>query len=89
VNQWLYNLESRPDRPSGETIMTVQEQLLQELPQLSDDLATEVLDFLLFAKQRRDRQVAQLRPAGLCSGDFTVPDDFDDPLPEEILQSFE
>jgi Protein of unknown function (DUF2281) len=69
--------------------MTVQEQLLQELPQLSDDLATEVLDFLLFAKKRRDRQVSQLRPAGLCSGDFTVPDDFDDPLPEEILQSFE
>jgi hypothetical protein len=69
--------------------MTVQEQLLQELPQLSDELATEVLDFLLFAKKRQDRQVAQVRPAGLCSGDFTVPDDFDDPLPEEILQSFE
>lgn len=69
--------------------MTVQEQLLQELPQLSDDLATEVLAFLRLVKQRQGQGIADLRPAGLCSGDFTVPDDFDDPLPEEILQLFE
>ncbi len=31
----------------------------------------------------------QLRPFGLCAGEFTVPDDFDDPLPEEILKEFE
>ncbi|MEG3438335.1 hypothetical protein V0288_14490 [Pannus brasiliensis CCIBt3594] len=30
-----------------------------------------------------------LRPFGLCAGEFTVPDDFDEPLPEEILQEFE
>lgn len=30
-----------------------------------------------------------LRPFGLCAGEFTVPDDFDDPLPEEILKEFE
>jgi antitoxin (DNA-binding transcriptional repressor) of toxin-antitoxin stability system len=29
----------------------------------------------------------QLRPFGLCAGDFTVPDDFDAPLPEEILSA--
>ncbi len=29
------------------------------------------------------------RPFGLCAGEFTVPDDFDDPLPEEILSLFE
>ena len=29
------------------------------------------------------------RPFGLCAGKFTVPDDFDAPLPEEILNSFE
>jgi uncharacterized membrane protein YcjF (UPF0283 family) len=33
--------------------MIVQEQLLQKLPQLSDDLATEVLAFLRLAKQRK------------------------------------
>ncbi|EDN66016.1 Prevent-host-death protein [Beggiatoa sp. PS] len=31
----------------------------------------------------------QLRPFGLCAGEFVVPDDFDDPLPEDILNQFE
>ena len=31
----------------------------------------------------------QLRPFGLCAGEFTVPDDFDDPLPEDMLRAFE
>ena len=30
-----------------------------------------------------------LRPSGLCAGEFTVPDDFDDSLPEDILNEFE
>ena len=30
-----------------------------------------------------------LRPFGLCAGEFTVPDDFDAPLPEPILEMFE
>ena len=32
---------------------------------------------------------APKRPFGLCAGEFTVPDDFDDPLPEDILRAFE
>jgi antitoxin (DNA-binding transcriptional repressor) of toxin-antitoxin stability system len=31
----------------------------------------------------------QLRPFGLCTGAFTVPADFDAPLPEDILAEFE
>ncbi|MGD1941917.1 MAG: type II toxin-antitoxin system Phd/YefM family antitoxin [Leptolyngbyaceae cyanobacterium] len=31
----------------------------------------------------------QLRPFGLCAGEFTVPDDFDAPLPENVLNAFE
>ena len=31
----------------------------------------------------------KLRPFGLCAGEFIVPDDFDAPLPERILQEFE
>jgi prevent-host-death family protein len=30
-----------------------------------------------------------LRPIGLAEGQFVVPDDFDDPLPEEIQRLFE
>ena len=29
------------------------------------------------------------RPRGLCAGQFVVPDDFDAPLPEDILRDFE
>ncbi len=33
--------------------------------------------------------VGEPRPFGLCAGEFVVPDDFDAPLPEDILQNFE
>lgn len=29
------------------------------------------------------------RPSGLCKGEFSVPDDFDAPLPDDILNEFE
>lgn len=29
------------------------------------------------------------RPIGLCKGEFSVPDDFDAPLPDDILNEFE
>jgi len=31
----------------------------------------------------------KLRPFGLCAGEFVVPEDFDAPLQEEILNAFE
>jgi hypothetical protein len=31
----------------------------------------------------------QPRPFGLCAGEFTVPDDFDEPLSEKILNAFD
>ncbi len=30
-----------------------------------------------------------LRPVGLCAGEFDVPEDFDAPLPDDIVQEFE
>ncbi len=30
-----------------------------------------------------------LRPFGLCAGEFMVPDDFDAPLPEDMVALFE
>jgi antitoxin (DNA-binding transcriptional repressor) of toxin-antitoxin stability system len=41
------------------------------------------------AEIRPIEQVRRPRPFGLAAGTFTVPDDFDDPLPEEILRDFE
>jgi antitoxin (DNA-binding transcriptional repressor) of toxin-antitoxin stability system len=34
-------------------------------------------------------QADQPRPFGLCAGEFTVPTDFDESLPESILKEFE
>ena len=28
------------------------------------------------------------RPYGLCAGEFVVPDDFDDPLPDNVIDEF-
>ena len=33
--------------------------------------------------------LTQLRPIGLAQGQFTVPEDFNAPLPEDVLQTFE
>lgn len=33
--------------------------------------------------------LSQLRPIGLVKGQFTVPDDFNAPLSEDVLQTFE
>ena len=47
---------------------------------------------------RGDQPVAEIRPVtrtkgrrpiGLAKGEFVVPDDFDDPLPDDILDAFE
>jgi hypothetical protein len=35
-----------------------------------------------------DRESPGLRPYGLATGESTVPPDFDDPLPEDVLRAF-
>lgn len=70
-----------------------------------DDLQRDPLQYLRRVEAgetivivRQDKAIAelkpittnnQLRPFGLCAGEFTVPDDFDDPLPEDMLRAFE
>ena len=38
---------------------------------------------------KSSNKVKQLRPFALCAGEFVVPDDFNEPLPEDILNQFE
>lgn len=35
------------------------------------------------------KEPAKARPHGLCKGEFAVPDDFNDPLPESLIADFE
>jgi len=72
---------------------------LQELQRDPGALLDRVAAGEHFVVVRGDRPVAELRPVpvtqpgprpfGLCTGAFTVPDDFDAPLAEEILRGFE
>ncbi|MEN0110732.1 MAG: type II toxin-antitoxin system Phd/YefM family antitoxin [Planctomycetota bacterium] len=41
------------------------------------------------ARPKGTEYLEEPRPMGLCKGEFVVPDDFDDPLPGEILRDFE
>jgi prevent-host-death family protein len=73
---------------------------LQDLKQDPEALLDRVEAGEHLVVARGGRPVAELRPVpviiqpgprpfGLCAGAFTVPDDFDAPLPEEILRGFE
>jgi antitoxin (DNA-binding transcriptional repressor) of toxin-antitoxin stability system len=71
----------------------------QELQQNPDALLERVEAGEHFVVVRDGRPVAELRPVaagrlssrpfGLCAGAFTVPDDFDAPLPDDLLREFE
>ena len=37
----------------------------------------------------RESEATELRPIGLAKGEFIVPDNFDEPLPDEVLAEFE
>jgi antitoxin (DNA-binding transcriptional repressor) of toxin-antitoxin stability system len=41
------------------------------------------------AEIRPVTETEKLRPVGLAEGEFVVPDDFDDPLPDDLLDAFE
>jgi len=68
--------------------MTVEQQIIMIIQELPPERQAEVLDFAEFLKQRTI-PITDCRPSGLAKGDFVVPDDFDDPLPEDILEEFE
>ena len=72
---------------------------LQDLQRDPDALLNRVEAGEHLVVVRGGRPVAELQPVsaaqagprlfGLCAGEFTVPDDFDAPLPKEILPDFE
>jgi len=41
------------------------------------------------AEIRPITETDKLRPAGLAEGEFVVPEDFDDPLPDDLLDAFD
>jgi len=71
---------------------------VEEMKRDPEGLLHRVLDGETLVLTDDNRPVAEIRPIesvrrprpfGLAAGTFVVPDDFDDPLPEEILRDFE
>lgn len=66
--------------------MNIESQLLDGIRALVPEKQAEVVDFIEFIRQRTVTAEREPRPLGLCKGEFTLPDDFDAPLPEEVSQ---
>ncbi|HEX8252031.1 MAG TPA: type II toxin-antitoxin system Phd/YefM family antitoxin [Thermoanaerobaculia bacterium] len=71
---------------------------LEEMKRDPEGLLHRVLEGETLVLTERDRPVAEIRPIdrvrrprpfGVAAGTFVVPDDFDDPLPEDVLRDFE
>ncbi|HEY0156216.1 MAG TPA: type II toxin-antitoxin system Phd/YefM family antitoxin [Thermoanaerobaculia bacterium] len=71
---------------------------VEEMKRDPEGVLHRVLEGETLVVTDRDRPVAEIRPIerirrprpfGLAAGTFVVPDDFDDPLPEDVLRSFE
>ena len=58
-------------------------------PKIPENIVQIELETLKTESSRIVETNTQLRPFGLCRGEFTVPDDFDSPLPEHCLNAFE
>jgi antitoxin (DNA-binding transcriptional repressor) of toxin-antitoxin stability system len=50
--------------------------------------SSKVVALLSPASQKEEEKENKERPIGLAQGTFTVPDDFDDPLPDDYLNEF-
>ena len=69
---------------------------VQQVAQQQDKSVSEMISWLLeqsitsYLPQAETTSVSpEKRPFGLCAGEFTVPDDFDAPLPSSIIEAFE
>jgi antitoxin (DNA-binding transcriptional repressor) of toxin-antitoxin stability system len=72
------------------TIDEIQRDPLKYLHQVeAGETLVIVRDNQAIAELRPIASRKTLRPFGLCAGEFIVPDDFDAPLPEDILNAFE
>ncbi|WP_009631744.1 type II toxin-antitoxin system Phd/YefM family antitoxin [Synechocystis sp. PCC 7509] len=78
---------------AGETLVIVEND--QAIAELKPIISNKLLPQARAAQQMMEIELPpitsgkQLRPYGLCAGEFTVPDDFDAPLPEDLLSAFE
>jgi hypothetical protein len=68
--------------------MTTREKLIQEISHVPEELVEELFDFLLFAQTRRQQNKPLTAPKlyVLNADEFSIQQNFDQPLPDEILK---
>jgi antitoxin (DNA-binding transcriptional repressor) of toxin-antitoxin stability system len=85
---------------AGRTLFTMgtMNALVEEIEKDPRAYLDRVLEGETVVVFEKDQPVAEMRPLakragkrpiGLAKGDFVVPDDFNDPLPDDVLQLFE
>ena len=71
---------------------------VEEIKENPEAIIHRVVEGETVVVTERDRPIAEIRPIetvkrprpfGLARGTFVVPDDFDEPLPEDVLRDFE
>ncbi|HEY4641736.1 MAG TPA: type II toxin-antitoxin system prevent-host-death family antitoxin [Thermoanaerobaculia bacterium] len=71
---------------------------VEEIKENPEAIIHRVVEGETVVVTERDRPIAEIRPIeevkrprpfGLARGTFVVPDDFDAPLPEDVLRDFE
>ncbi len=62
------------------------EEILKAYPYLEEKDLREALNY---SQRKAPQRSKNLRPFGLGANDFVVPEDFDAPSPDEILNEFE
>jgi antitoxin (DNA-binding transcriptional repressor) of toxin-antitoxin stability system len=71
---------------------------VEEVKRDPEDFLHRVIEGETLVVTQDNRPVAEIRPlkamagprpVGLAEGEFVVPDDFDDPLPDDLLDAFE
>lgn len=86
------------DSPVSAKIATSMKATVEEVEKDPHEYLHRVLEGETVVLFREEQPVAEirplrkrtgLRPIGLAKGDFVVPDDFDDPLPDDVLDLFE
>ncbi|MTJ46569.1 DUF2281 domain-containing protein [Dolichospermum sp. UHCC 0259] len=86
-DQGEIKLQEKPDNIPHKTKVIVtflNSEQSQSIVSSSHILTNEEIEQIL----ENYRQENKTRPLGLCKGEFTVPNNFNEPLPDEILELF-
>lgn len=72
--------------------MLLQDQIISEIKQIPDDKLAEIYDLIHYFRLGLSRErvtLPQLRPIGLAKHQLEIPLAFYDPLPDDVLDTFE